>query len=98
MNNLDSQPTKIAKDLDRHHMLPRSEPSVADCLKVVNRPVVKALYDTVGVRLDPNSRIPDRLESTEFVQPRDPRPEVSVIVFRIDPDAPLWRIEFRIAQ
>jgi hypothetical protein len=70
---------------------------VADRLKVVSRPVVKALYDTVGVGLDPNTRIPDRLEPTEFVQSRDPRPEVCVIVFRIDPDSSLWRVKFRIA-
>jgi hypothetical protein len=27
MNYLDAEPAKIAKDLDRHHLLPRSEPS-----------------------------------------------------------------------
>src|ERR1700724_1201467 len=77
---------------------PAFRTSVADCLKIVHRPVVQALHDTVGVRLDPNARIPDRLESTELVQPRDPRPEIGVIVFRIDPDPSLRRIELGIAQ
>ncbi|MDB5610634.1 MAG: hypothetical protein JWP25_7534 [Bradyrhizobium sp.] len=64
MNDLDAQATKIAKDLDRHRLLPAPRTSVVDRLKVVDRPVVKTLYDTIGVRLDPNTRIPDGPEST----------------------------------
>src|SRR3984893_6309074 len=77
---------------------PAFRTSVADCLKIVHRPVVQALHDTVGVRLDPNTRIPDRLESTKLVQTRDPRPEIGVIVFRVDPDASLRRVELGIAH
>src|SRR5882757_2976816 len=74
---------------------PRSGPHL---LHDVGRPVVEAWHDAIGVRLHPYARVPDDLKRSARVKTRHARPEIGVVVVRIDAHTPLWRVELGLVQ
>src|SRR4029077_11151631 len=93
VHHMHTQAPQVTKNLDRHSQFSDAERLWVKQRQVVDRPVVEALNDTVRIRLHPYAGIPDRLKATITIKACNSRPEISMIVFRIDPDTPLRRVE-----
>src|ERR1700746_1869544 len=67
-------------------------------LQIVDRPVVEALHHAVRIGLHAHPRIPYGLKPAVATKPRDPRPEIGVVILGIDPHASLRCVELGVAQ